>query len=60
MKFAKGGVIQEPVILGDDCVESLVPAESVNVENLRTALKLDLMLLELEESLENGAITISF
>lgn len=60
MKFAKGGVFEQGIVITGDA-DSLVPVESINVDNLRTALKLDLLLLELEESLENEqSITISF
>ena len=48
MKFAEGGVIQAPYY--PQPADSLIPEESIKVENLRTALKLDLMLLELEAS----------
>ena len=58
MQFAKGGVFEQGIVITGDA-DSLIPVESINVENLRTALKLDLMLLELEESLD-GPITISF
>lgn len=52
MKFANGGLISQPEYV--EPADSLIPEESINVDNLRTALMLDVMLLELEESLENG------
>lgn len=52
MKFAKGGLLSQPVYA--EPADGFIPEESINIDNLRTALMLDVMLLELEESLENG------
>ena len=50
MLFNENGLIKAPVVITGDA-ESIIPADSIKVEDLRTALKLDLLLLELEESL---------
>lgn len=46
MKFAEGGQFTGPVILGDDYVESIIPAGQLG--ELMKALALDALLLELE------------
>ena len=51
MKFAEGGALTQPVILGDDCHEAVVAADDINYERLGDFLKvlaLDWSLLELE------------
>ena len=47
MLFNENGLIKAPVVITGEGI----PADSIKVEDLRTALKLDLLLLELEESL---------
>lgn len=50
-RFAEGGALTQPVILGDDCQEAVVAADDINYERLGDFLKvlaLDWSLLELE------------
>lgn len=55
MKFAKGGIIEDPgalIVTGEG--DGIIAADQVNVEHLGDlfkALSLDALLLELEESL---------
>ena len=56
MKFAEGGYVDKPVIIQGDA-ESLIP--DCHFGSLYKVLALDALLLELEESLENGTIEVS-
>ena len=50
MLFNENGLIKAPVVITGEG-DGVIPADSIDVKDLRTALKLDLLLLELEESL---------